>query len=149
MAPRQDGEAPPCSPTAPEHARRGDRARPSNRRQAFPSTSRNCVRISHGSRMAVPARSLERVTLGLSAIVPLARIYVGAHLPIDVVGGSFFGSRDWVQRQAILPDSRKRRPATQWSVIARENATKARKPIGNALASTPPVAWSMTATPAS
>jgi hypothetical protein len=91
MAPRQDGEAPPCSPTAPEHARRGDRARPSNRRQAFPSTSRNCVRISHGSRMAVPARSLERVTLGLSAIVPLARIYVGAHLPIDVVGGSFFG----------------------------------------------------------
>ena len=32
-----------------------------------------------------------RVTLGLAAVVGLSRIYVGAHLPLDVVGGAALG----------------------------------------------------------
>jgi membrane-associated phospholipid phosphatase len=32
-----------------------------------------------------------RVTLGLAAVVGLSRIYVGAHLPLDVLGGAALG----------------------------------------------------------
>jgi membrane-associated phospholipid phosphatase len=32
-----------------------------------------------------------RVTLGLAAVVGLSRIYVGAHLPLDVAGGAALG----------------------------------------------------------
>jgi len=31
------------------------------------------------------------VTLGLASFVPFARMYVGAHLPFDVLGGSSLG----------------------------------------------------------
>jgi membrane-associated phospholipid phosphatase len=41
--------------------------------------------------MAVLPAHWRVVTVGLSAIVPLARMYVGAHLPIGIVGGSFLG----------------------------------------------------------
>jgi membrane-associated phospholipid phosphatase len=32
-----------------------------------------------------------RVTLGLASVVGLSRIYVGAHLPLDVAGGAALG----------------------------------------------------------
>jgi membrane-associated phospholipid phosphatase/tRNA A-37 threonylcarbamoyl transferase component Bud32 len=37
------------------------------------------------------SRRLRRVAWGLAAIVCLARLYVGAHLPLDVVGGAALG----------------------------------------------------------
>jgi undecaprenyl-diphosphatase len=37
------------------------------------------------------ARRWRLVSIGLAGFVPLARLYVGAHLPLDVVGGSALG----------------------------------------------------------
>jgi hypothetical protein len=94
-------------------------------------------RSSRGGRMGSPCPLWRVVTVGLSAIVPLARMYVAAHLSIDIVGGSFLGL---AMASASGDPSRQseRRPATQWCVVARENATEVRKPIGNALACTTP-----------
>jgi hypothetical protein len=105
----------------------------------FPQVTLLCpqlLRWPHGR----PARSLESGDRWAFGDCP-ARSHVRGRPPTNRHRRRLvLGSRDWVQRQAIFPDGRKGSPATQWPVVARENATEVRKPIGNALASTPPAA---------
>jgi hypothetical protein len=58
----------------------------------FPQVTLLCPQLLRWPMAVLPAH-WRVVTVGLSAIVPLARMYVGAHLPIGIVGGSFLVSR--------------------------------------------------------
>ncbi|MEL6892168.1 MAG: phosphatase PAP2 family protein [Actinomycetota bacterium] len=52
---------------------------------------------------AMPAGPVRRVALTVAAATGLARIYVGAHLPLDIVGGAAIGAlvADGLGRSAI------------------------------------------------
>ena len=71
---------------------RGDaRPRPRSRRARVPVRPRRRCRRPGRSRLPPPRQSRPPITLSAAPLVGLTRIYVGAHLPLDVAGGAALG----------------------------------------------------------